>query len=88
LFHNLQGLIASVNIQYERVDVRLREEGRLASKEKAALGFKQIVDYVIENRRDEFLMRLTRTEILTSNLPFFGTSVKKRVNQKKLRTVN
>jgi len=69
------------------VGVRLREEGRLASKEKA-VDFKQIVDYVIENRRDEFLMRLTRTKILTSNLPFFGTSVKKRVNQKKLRTVN
>jgi hypothetical protein len=64
------------------------KKGGWLQKEKAALDFKQIVDYVIENRRDEFLMRLTRTEILTSNLPFFGTSVKKRVNQKKLRTVD
>jgi len=53
LFHHLQGLIASINIQYKRVGVRLREAGRFALEEKTTLDLKEIVDYVVNRQNDD-----------------------------------
>jgi hypothetical protein len=65
------------------VGARLREAGRFALKEKRARKKPDTTCWKARNRKNssknaenwigEFLMRLTHTELLTSNLLFFRT---------------